>query len=73
MRRQDVVDDKQPAVREYISLVELPGVQQIDIKYLFGVETPGFTIIIRVMRNAHKVIINLTPGYGNGVLKKSLI
>ena len=40
---------------------------------LVGVETPGFTIIIRVIRNAHKVIINLTPGYGNGVLQKSLI
>ena len=53
--------------------MELTGVQQINRKYLFGVETSGFTIITRVIKNTHKVIIKLTPGYGNGVLKKSII
>ena len=67
MRWQDVVDDKQPAVGS-TSLVELTGVQQMNRKYLFGVETSGFTIITRVVKNTHKVFKKVTPGYGDGVL-----
>ena len=33
MTRQDVVEDKQWAVREYIALMELPGVDQFSKKY----------------------------------------
>ena len=50
--------------------MELTGVQQMNRKYLFGVETSGFTITTRIVKNTYKVLIKLTPGHSNGVLKK---